>query len=378
MAGGTTEYLQDKIADVLTTVFSGRIMDEAALKTAARTDGRLFHYGQAETYTLEEPSRPADTLVSLRERTGEYSVPRPFVATLPDVVLRGTYPVATKDAKLVVEPTCRVHEILANAYYTARQPGRAVRRRSDLEIDEACLLFNSQSSGYFHWIVEHLSRVEGLVEYERRTGTRPSIIVPPDMTAFQKESLRLLGYDEDDWLPWDTFQATVDTLVVPSVRREYDDGIAAPASIEWLRSEMISSGMPSESTQTDGTRLYVSREDAGRRRVSNEEEILEMLSSYGFETVRPGELSEEQAVQTFNRAEIIAGPHGAGLTNMIYSEDCAIVELLPNDTYSWAYYVLAQQLEFEYCYLLGDDSEAGTDFGVPVEALEGLVQEIIS
>ena len=378
MAGETTEYLQDKIAGVLTTVFSGWVMDEADLKAAARKDGCLFHYGQAETYTLDDPRRPANTLRSLRERTGEYSVPRPFVATLPDVVLRGTYPVATKDAKLVVEPTCRAHEILANGYYTATRPGGAVRSRSDIEIGEACLIFNSQSSGYFHWMVEHLSRMEGLVEYEKRTGIRPSIIVPPDMTAFQKESLRLLGYDEDDWLLWDTFRATVDTLVIPSVRREYDDGIAAPASIEWLRSEMISSAMPSDSTQTDCTLLYVSREDADRRRVSNEEEILEMLNSYGFEKVLPGELSEEQAVQTFNRAEIIAGPHGAGLTNMIYSEDCAIIELLPNDTYSWAYFVLAQQLDFEYCYLLGDDSKQGTDFGVPVEDLEALVQEITS
>jgi capsular polysaccharide biosynthesis protein len=353
-------------------------MDEADLKAAARKDGRLFHYGQAQTYTLDDPRRPADALVSLRERTGEYSIPRPFVATLPDVVLRGTYPVAMKDAKLIIEPTCKVHDILANGYYTVTRPERAVRRRFDRDIDEACLLFNSQSSGYFHWIVEHLSRMEGLVEYERRTGTRPSIIVPPDITAFQEESLRLLGYDEDDWLPWNTFRATVDTLVIPSVRREYDDGLASPASIEWLRGEMLSSAIPSDSTKTDGTLLYVSREDAGRRRVRNEEEILEMLNSYGFERVLPGELSEEQAVQTFNQAEIIAGPHGAGLTNMIYSEDCAIIELLPNDTYSWAYYELAQQLDFEYCYLLGNDSEPGTDFSVPVEALETLVQEIIS
>jgi capsular polysaccharide biosynthesis protein len=353
-------------------------MDEADLKAAARKDGRLFHYGQAKTYTLDEPRRPADPLVSLRERTGEYSIPRPFVASLPNVDLRGTYPVATKDAKLVVEPTCEVHEILANGYYTTTRPGRAVRRNSDLEIDEACLLFNSQSSNYFHWMVEHLSRLEGIVEYERRTGSRPSIIVPPDMTAFQKESLRLLGYDENDWLPWNSFSATVDTLVIPSVRREYDDGIAAPASIEWLRSDMISSAMPNESNQLDGSLLYVSRENASRRRVSNEEEILEMLNSYGFEKVLPGELSQEQAVETFNRAEIIAGPHGAGLTDIIFSEDCAIIELLPNDTYSWAYYVLAQQLDFEYCYLLGEDSEPGTDFSVPVGALEALVQEGIS
>jgi Glycosyltransferase 61 len=80
--------------------------------------------------------------------------------------------------------------------------------------------------------------------------------------------------------------------------------------------------------RTRGRRLLVSRRDAAKRRVINEDALLSALEGLGFELVVPGTLSFSEQVATFSEAQLVVGPHGAGLANALFMpQGSAMLEL---------------------------------------------------
>jgi Glycosyltransferase 61 len=67
-------------------------------------------------------------------------------------------------------------------------------------------------------------------------------------------------------------------------------------------------------------RVYVSRRLASARRVLNEEQVVETVRSFGFETVCLEELPLLEQIRLFREAEAVIGPHGAGLANIVFSQ----------------------------------------------------------
>jgi hypothetical protein len=65
-------------------------------------------------------------------------------------------------------------------------------------------------------------------------------------------------------------------------------------------------------------RIVVSRGNSNTRRWLNEDECMKTLNSLGFKIIDPSKLSLSQQVDAFSNAEIILGPHGAGLTNIMF------------------------------------------------------------
>ena len=68
-----------------------------------------------------------------------------------------------------------------------------------------------------------------------------------------------------------------------------------------------------------GRRLFVSRGSAASRRVVNEAALEPVLTEHGFEIVDPAGMSVAEQVKLFSQARFVAGPHGAGLTNLLFS-----------------------------------------------------------
>jgi capsular polysaccharide biosynthesis protein len=77
-----------------------------------------------------------------------------------------------------------------------------------------------------------------------------------------------------------------------------------------------------------GKKIYVSRSDAFRRKVLNEEELMRSLEKRGFQMVIPGKYNVADQSKLFEDAEIIIGPHGLGLVNMLFSNNLkTVIEL---------------------------------------------------
>jgi capsular polysaccharide biosynthesis protein len=79
----------------------------------------------------------------------------------------------------------------------------------------------------------------------------------------------------------------------------------------------------------------------------------------------------------FRDADVIAGPRGAGLTNMLFATDAAVLEITSARPGPGVRYLsLAWSMGHEYRYHLA--KPVGTDFEVDVRGLARTLDEMLS
>ncbi|MDJ0707109.1 MAG: glycosyltransferase family 61 protein [Leptolyngbyaceae cyanobacterium MO_188.B28] len=167
-------------------------------------------------------------------------------------------------------------------------------------------------------------------------------------------------------------------LVLPSFRRYKPSPITSPAACHWL-CDRILSNITSCSSQASNNiffspNIFISRKNAGRRRIVNEDELIEKLSRLDFVAYTLEDMSVADQARLFSQAEIIVAPHGAGLTNMIFSEKAAIIELFGSGMPLF-YFSLAKGLGFQYDFLKCQPQ--GEDMRVNYDELSKLINRFI-
>ena len=361
-------------AEGLTRHLSPLIVDREQLQVICRRQGILTYYSASEVFEIDVPHPADEPMESLEQRVGEHYLSQPFVGELTDVTLVGQYPMPIHDRQLILEAIGHPYVALLNLYYTATEGGSVRPTDETRTLDRAVLLHNCWNYGYFHWVTEILTKLEGIERYREHTGRQPTLILGPNPLPFQKESLRLLGYDTDDWIEWDGTTTVVDRFVVPSMRREIRRGsVASPVACDWLRERLRSAATNRVDTDRFSRRVYVSRSDADRRRVVNEPAVMELLAEYGFEDYRLADMSVAENVALFSQAEIVVGPHGAGLTDIMFADETSLVELFRGTDNTCVYFVLAKHLGHRYRYLQCEPE--GTDLAVDLITLDAIISE---
>jgi Glycosyltransferase 61 len=126
-------------------------------------------------------------------------------------------------------------------------------------------------------------------------------------------------------------------------------------------------------------RIYISRNDARLRRVSNEDRLMAILESRGFTRVTLGGMPMARQVQHFRQAEAIVAPHGAGLAHLAWCKPgTKAIEFFPglggprgrvrNATANM--WLIAQQRELDYrCYFAGPPETRDDAFTIPEELM---------
>ncbi|GGI95807.1 hypothetical protein GCM10008995_02320 [Halobellus salinus] len=205
-------------------------------------------------------------------------------------------------------------------------------------LEYACLL-HSKWNNYYHWLIEHLPKIRGVRHYEAQTRNKPTLIIPNDPPPYVLESLKVLNIDTSACVEWNPPAIDVDTLVLPA----YPE--ATPENLRWLRRHI--QAPLTEGQHKSQKRIYISRGNAQKRKISNENQIEDVLDKFGFKRVLAEDFAFTQQVKLFSNAEVILGPHGAGLTNMIWANNAKIIEL-HNNYIRDHYYILANNLGHNY------------------------------
>jgi hypothetical protein len=171
---------------------------------------------------------------------------------------------------------------------------------------------------YYHWMVETVPKIHYLRAFEAEQEP-VTLLIPADAPPFVDETLDLLGWSESRVVRANHGIYQVSELLIPS----FPD--RRPAGFEWLRKEILESAP--DRIPESGKNIYVSRANGVERRVVNENEVMDVLSEFNFKRYLLEERSLAYNARLFADADIVVGPHGAGLTDIIFAEDCTLIEL---------------------------------------------------
>ncbi|MGG6293850.1 glycosyltransferase family 61 protein [Leptolyngbya sp. AN02str] len=345
---------------------------------------RLQEFGEEFRILPSMPYMDAEDAVPdiIHTLRGGFTLRKPFVAEVPNAYLVGPTAVGLASDRSILMETVMPNSDRQFPSFEAL-PLRTLSHRSlrspTIELDTACSLVNGWGRKvYAHWLAENLTRLEGLERYQQRTGIKPTLLVHAQLKSWQKESLALLGYQPEDYVPWTGGIARVNRLVVPSFRRQarWSD----PSAYQWMRDRMIHN-LPSvqDSSLPYSSRIFISRGNASGRRIVNEEDVMQLLSPLGFKKYVLEELTFSEEVRLFSQAEAIVGIHGSGLVNMIFSTKKPVIIDLFSAFFTGSFFQLTSSLQFPYaclfCEPVGPQSKQG-DIIVNLEKLERLIHTL--
>jgi len=102
-------------------------------------------------------------------------------------------------------------------------------------------------------------------------------------------------------------------------------------------------------------RIYINRGDARKRRLRNESELWPRFALRGFQSVSAGDLSFKDQVALFSEASAIAGPHGAGLSHILFApHGVKSLEIFPADkAFDIDYFFLTKAMGGTYDAVIG-------------------------
>jgi hypothetical protein len=244
-----------------------------------------------------------------------YSVPRQFASRLPDAIVdTSSFLIMPSESEYLLD-SVRHPGTLVRWGYERLEKGVLECEVGDIpEREERVVVLGAQSNGnYSHWLLESLARA--LMFRPLDDGTR-SYLTPP-LKDWQRQTLELIGVDAQHILEVEP-EGPVRFREVVAVSRGMG-GLPAirPASIAALAA--LSTPNP------ERRRLYCSRANTRHRHVSNEAEMVELLTRHGFESVAPETLPIAEQIELFAGAEVVFALHGSALTNIVFSPPGTLV-----------------------------------------------------
>ncbi|MBW4493749.1 MAG: DUF563 domain-containing protein [Oscillatoria princeps RMCB-10] len=315
------------------------------------------------TIHLTPPITP-DSTINFSFRFGEQvELPAAFVALVPD----GRYWLdATQTASATIAPD---NKLLGDVSpeFPALSPGHPDKHPSKHSIlfsgklppvqsvdGTVAVLSGLLNDVYFHWMFDILPRIDLLRQSGIEMETADKFLISSRL-PFQKETLNALGIPESKILETSQFPHLKATkLIVPSF----------PGTIAWmpkwacdfLRREFLKD---SEATETI-ERIYISRALAENRRVINEDEVISLLSKFGFRSVTLESMSVAQQASLLGNAKIVVAPHGGGLTNLVFCQPgTKVIEIFsPNYVYP-CYWLVSNIVGLEYYCAVGETLAGG-------------------
>jgi capsular polysaccharide biosynthesis protein len=249
----------------------------------------------------------------------------------------------------------------------------------------AAVLTSAKANIYFHWMTDLLPRIELL----RRSGIAldgiDTFIVNSYNSPFQKETLTTLGIPPSKIVESSKNQhIKADKLIAPSLPSL--PGNPPLWVCDFLREEFLNTSLAATVLPSVNKleHIYISRANASYRRVLNEADVADFLNKLGFHCVVLESLTVAEQAALFHSAKVIVAPHGAGLTNTVFCQPgTKIIEFFSPKYVNVCYWSLANQVNLDYYYLLGEGQNppegvdphlSGDDIFVNVDSLSKILK----
>ena len=232
---------------------------------------------------------------------------------------------------------------------------------------------------FFHFLLERLPRLYYLLERFSMGRGQIVVLTNQDLPQYQREIYGFLAARNPN-LRFEAIPRAerwqLPTLFVIDDFQPVKRTLASMQVLDFVRGLIFDGYGLAPSGKKH--RLYVTRSDAKKRRIGNEAELVPILEARGFEIVAPGTLSFRDQVALFMWTDAVVGPHGAGMTNILFApKSNRVLEIFPANKVKNTYLLLAHSLGQSYGGLVGGAGGKREWFRVdPAEftaALDGLL-----
>jgi capsular polysaccharide biosynthesis protein len=185
--------------------------------------------------------------------------------------------------------------------------------------EEAALILRPNSKNYAHWLVESLPALY----YLNQMKLSCPIIIPSTIArsghSYVTESLACYENLTFRHLSQTAALNIRSALYLPAEWRKSQFDYVGP-NAQFLADALKASG------GAQSSRIYVSR--SGRRKVSNQDELVEYLARFGFQVVDFSGMSLASQIEIGAGAELMLGAHGAGLANSLFmKKGSSVIEI---------------------------------------------------
>jgi len=304
------------------------------------------------SYNIQESANPFPDAV--QRRYPLFLFEKPFIAQLQDGYIVGPNAAAvTSDGRIVADslnPRSRHHDVFGNIAKAVFSPSyiKSQVLSGNIRTVPAALILQRDTSNrsYYHWLLEKIPLLRGVRNFQDNSESDLYLIVSKEMPGFVYEILGYLGFEKDKLISWDGAPLHAENLIVPSWPEP------TPEMLDWLRKKCVEN-VDLNGSDFDNKFFYISRQRADRRKVVNYNEIRPILDEHDIQTIYFEDLTLKQELQLVNSGKGIIGPHGAGLTSMVWADDLSVLEIF-NGTVIPPFYTIANILNFEYSAILGE------------------------
>ena len=325
----------------------------------------VLHIADSVTVTRRPPFAPAESSIHwLFEKHRVHTFPPQYLVAISNAKLAGQNGlVILPNGEFAVEPVYAPEFLKRDRAYRRYLPWE-IRRKQGAYYP--LMLLSTWHGNYYHWLTDVLPRLYPVLDL---LPDHVQFITPDPLHPFQRETLQILGIPPERWTPFSLGEVwDLETLYfLPPVAFSAHH---LPEATCWLRRKLMDAyGV--RPLIGGGLRLFVSREKARNRRIVNMEELTPILKAFGFEIVLAEDLTLEEQVRLFSQADVIAGPHGAGLTNMLFAKPHArVIEIFGDQAVHYTYWTLCEALGYDYAYVIGENIPAPQHARMPRRALD--------
>ncbi len=203
------------------------------------------------------------------------------------------------------------------------------------------------SKGYFHWLCDVLPRLKVISGYFEN-----AVLLLPDSFRsldYVQTSLEIFGIKDIRYINNNEILLCSKLYLPTHTAASGDFNEPIIKEVQKTFWEKSDSGK-----NVDFQKVYISRRKADKRKIQNEDEILEILKKYDFKIICAEDYSFIEQVQLFASVKYLVSSHGAGMTNMLFMPECGnIFELRKfDDNINNCYFNMASALGLKFYYQL--------------------------
>jgi len=370
------------IQETKTKYIFRRIEARIANRNQLHNTSNRIPYGDEES--VEISSHRSDLPETFQSILGSFHRPQPKVAEITGgkLLWEGS-PALSKNNDIILETAENEKTILQHRIRTALSERDFNTVLSDIQgkikrkfdwSTPLFLLVRHPSTNYYHWVVEYLPKLVAFDKYNRQNRETATLLIEKDAPDWVTESIKLLGYSENEWVTWDNKSAQIKHLLVPqhnSRTRDTPD-LPSPNECEFVKTRANSN---LQTNSSSSRYLFISRQGAEDRRIQNFREVQSLVKQYGFDTCVLEEMTFVEQVELFSQADVVLGTHGAGLTNIIFGDNLCVIELFPDTDIREHYFYLSNISNHDYYFL--NNETVGLDIVVDTESLRNLLDNIM-